>query len=68
MVLAALVPRMGDLHALLLDEPAPVTTASGELRTVCGNTRLQVAGAFQALLRTPTPEIETAVVRDSPFV
>lgn len=61
-VLAALIPRVRELHALLLVAPSGLLTASGELVTVCGNTRLQVAGAFEALLRSPTPEIEAIII------
>lgn len=41
-MLEAVVPRVRDLHALLMEEPEPLTTASGELRVVCGNIRLKV--------------------------
>mmetsp|Transcript_3596 Transcript_3596/g.8907 ORF Transcript_3596/g.8907 Transcript_3596/m.8907 type:complete len:690 (-) Transcript_3596:1282-3351(-) len=61
-VLEAVVPRIKDLNSLLLEAPPSLTTASGELAVVCGNTRLQVAAVFAALLRNPAQEVEEVVI------
>eukprot|EP00038_Savillea_parva_P027171 m.57921 g.57921 ORF g.57921 m.57921 type:complete len:713 (+) comp7798_c0_seq1:250-2388(+) len=61
-VLAALLPRLKDFHALLLEAPEPLTTASGELRAVCGNTRLQVCTVLSVLVRHPSVDISASLV------
>lgn len=56
---AAILPRLRDFHNLLLDPPhkPPVRTTAGTLDPPLGNTRLQVAKLFAALVATNIPDV-----------
>ncbi|XP_069705190.1 serine/threonine-protein phosphatase 6 regulatory subunit 3 isoform X2 [Periplaneta americana] len=56
---SAVLPRLKDFHNLLLDPPhkPPVKTTAGTLDPPFGNTRLQVAKLFAALVATNNAEI-----------
>lgn len=64
-VQSAIVPRLGDFHAILLDPPPKpaIETTAGIIKTPLGATRLEIVHLIRALLSSNNPEVNEMLIK-----